>query len=200
MKNLKFQNLLGSMMYLSTCTRPDLAYAVNCLARHMHNPGINHWKGAKLVLSSLNITRDRGRTYGRKEEYQSKNQIYVYCDANYGRDETRRSRTGYITIMNGGAISWKSQLQVDYSLSSTEAEYYAASEAAKEALWFRQMMSEMGFEQERTIIYEDNTSCINLANNPVADAKTRHIDIRHHHIRDCVNRGLIPNKHSYGVM
>jgi hypothetical protein len=81
--------------------------------------------------------------------------------------------------------------QVDYSLSSTEAEYYAASEAAKEALWFRQMMSEMGFEQERTIIYEDNTSCINLANNPVADAKTRHIDIRHPHIRDCVNRGLI---------
>ena len=174
-------------MYLATSTRPDITFHVSCLSSQLRCPSKSAWQGVKYLLSYLNTTRDRGIKYMAS---QSINQIEVYCDADYANDKTsRRSRTGYVTLLNNGAVSWRSHLQQRVSLSSTEAEYYAASEGCMEAAWFRQFLSEIGRPQSRVNLFEDNQSTICLANNPVADFKTKHIEIRHHYMRECVAYG-----------
>ena len=88
-------------------------------------------------------------------------------------------------MFNGGAVSWKTRLQDRVGISSTEAEYYAASEAFGEAKWFRMFLAELNLQQEGpTVILEDNQSCINLSQNPVFQFRTKQIDIRHHQLRE----------------
>jgi hypothetical protein len=153
---------------------------------------MNHWIGLKHILSYLNTSKDRGITYGKRSIQHNPNQMYCYADADYANDEeTRRSRTGFVTLLNGGAVTWRSHLQRCVSLSSTEAEYNSASEACKEVLWCRQLLQEIHEPQETTIIFEDNSSCINIANNPIADIRTKHIQIKTHHIRECIANGEV---------
>lgn len=113
---------------------------------------------------------------------------WLYVDADHAGDlDNRRSRTGYVTMLHGGAISWKTRLQERTSMSSTEAEYYAASEGFGEATWFRMFMAELQLTQmEPTVLFEDNQSCISLSQNPVYQYRTKQIDIRHHQLRQGV--------------
>jgi len=115
--------------------------------------------------------------------------VYVYVDSDHAGDlNNRRSRTGYVAMLHGGAISWKTHLQERTSLSSTEAEYYAASEGFAEARWFRMFLAELQLNQmEPTVILEDNQSCISLSQNPVYQYRTKQIDIRHHQLREAVS-------------
>ena len=139
MKKVPYRSAIGSLMYLATCTRPDIAYAVSMCASYMHNPGRVHWEAVKCILAYVNQTTYRGITYGGREYANAmKDRIYMYVDADHaGNIDNRRSRTGYVTMLHGGAVSWKTRLQDRTSLSSTEAEYYAASESFGEAKWFR---------------------------------------------------------------
>jgi hypothetical protein len=113
-----------------------------------------------------------------------------YSDANWGNDQdSRRSTSGYL-FYYGGLVSWSSKKQATVALSSTEAEYMALMHATKEAIWLRSLISELKIElrlTEPTLIYKDNQSCIALARNPVQHARTKHIDIQHHFIRDKVD-------------
>lgn len=191
MESFSFSMAVGSLLHLSTCTRPDIAYAVSNLGSFMSDPNPNHWSGLRHIVSYLNETRDRGIKFGPVQRSKL-NQVEIYCDSDYAGDTTtRRSRTGFLAMMNGGPIAWKSHLQTRVSLSSTEAEYYAASEGCIESLWFKQVLDEIGLPQHTTTIYEDNTSCINLANNPIADNRTKHIEVKHHHLRQCVREKLV---------
>jgi len=111
-----------------------------------------------------------------------------YSDANWGNNtDTRKSTTGYLFYLSGGVVSWSSKRQATVALSSTEAEYMALTHTTKESIWLRTILKELGFAQnDATTLYEDNQSCIALAKNPIHHARTKHIDIQHHFVREKV--------------
>ena len=127
---------------------------------------------------------DYGITFGGQEL-----KLEAYCDADYAGDiDTRRSTTGYVFILGGGAISWSSRLQPTVAVSTTEAEYMAAAYAIKEALWLRTLLTEMGLEQDTITICADNQSAIKLLKNPVFTMRSKHIDVIYHFARERVIR------------
>jgi len=149
----------------------------------MAKPTTEHWTAAKGVLRYLSGTANYGITFGGQEL-----KLTAYCDADYGGDiDTRRSTTGYVFILGGGAISWSSRLQPTVAVSTTEAEYMAAAYAIKEALWLRTLLTEMGLEDPITIC-ADNQSAIKLLKNPVFTMRSKHIDVIYHFARERVIR------------
>ena len=179
-----YSELVGSLLYLSVCTRPDIAHAVGALARYMANPTSVHWQCAKGVLRYIAGTIKSGICYGRVNGVME-----GYCDADYAGDmDTRRSTTGYVFIFKGGAISWSSKLQPTVAASTAEAEYMAAGFAVKEALWLRKLMKDLGVTVECVPIKCDNQGAIKLLRNPIASVRSKHIDVVHHFARERVAR------------
>jgi hypothetical protein len=117
------------------------------------------------------------------------NRILCYSDSDHGGDKSKRkSRTGYLAMLNNGPISWYSKMQLNIAISSTEAEYYALSATTQEVIWLRQFMYGIHLPQsEATIIFEDNSSTIILASNHNFSFRTKHIATRHHFIRQHVD-------------
>ena len=183
-----YQSLVGSLMYLSVCTRPDLAYAVNTLARFSSKPNRSHWIAAKRVLRYLRGTANYGIAFTKSES----GECLGYSDVDWAGDqEDRRSTSGYLFQMSGGPVSWKSRKQESVALSTAEAEYIALSSAAQETVWLRRLITELGNEpEEPTTLMEDNQSAIAMAKNPQFHSRAKHIDIRHF-IREKVNGGDI---------
>jgi hypothetical protein len=187
MSKVPYRSAIGALMYLATCTRPDISYAVSVCASYMHNPGRVHWETVKGILAYVNLTSSRGIVYGTRDNTDDLlDVVYIYADADHaGNVDNRRSRTGYVSMLHGGAVSWKTRLQERTSISSTEAEYYAASDAFGEAQWFRMFLAELKIYQVKpTVILEDNESCMKLAQNPVYQYRTKQMDIRHHQLRE----------------
>jgi hypothetical protein len=176
-----YGSLIGSLLYVSVCTRPDIAYAVGALARFMAQPTVVHWQAAKHVLRYLAGTSDHGITF-----QGTSTAVLGYSDADYGGDlDTRSSTTGYTFIMNSGAISWSSKRQPTVAVSTTEAEYMAAAHATKEALWLRKLRCDLQLPESGTLIIKvDNQSAIKVLNNPVLSARSKHIDIIHNFARE----------------
>jgi hypothetical protein len=171
-------------MYLSVCTRPDIAQAVGALARYMASPTVTHWQAAKGVLRYISGTANYGINFG-----GGNLTLEAYCDADYAGDiDTRRSTTGYVFILSGGAISWSSRLQPTVAASTTEAEYMAAACAIKEALWLRTLLSELGQDPGTISIFADNQGAIKLLKNPVFSMRSKHIDVIYHFARERVMR------------
>ncbi|KAJ9519136.1 hypothetical protein QJQ45_007693 [Haematococcus lacustris] len=174
-----YSGLVGSLLYLSCCTRPDITYAVGALARYMSSPTQQHWTAARAILSYLKGTADQGLVFGRTAELQG------YCDADYAGDkDTARSTTGYVFTMNGAAISWSSRLQPTVAMSTAEAEYMAASSAVKEGLWLRKLMQDLQLPGDCTNIMCDNQAALQLLHNPIASARAKHINVHHHFARE----------------
>ena len=182
----QYQSVIGSLMYLSVCTRPDIAYAVGALARHASKPGKPHWTAVKRVLRYLNGTKNQGIIFRRGESAS----IVGYSDADWAGDrQDRKSTSGYLFQIAGGPISWRSKKQDNVALSTAEAEYVALSFAAQEAIWLRRLTSELSSPADGpTTIREDNQSAIAMARNPQSHGRAKHIDITHHFIRECVNK------------
>jgi hypothetical protein len=187
----EYMSMVGSLLYAATMTRPDIAYAVQALGRHMRASGPEHVTAAKRVMRYLQGTREMGIQFGPTEV--SELELEGYCDSDWGSDlDTRRSTTGYVFMMGGGAVSWGSKLQPTVALSSSEAEYMAASAAVQEAVYMRSLLGDLDMVQaEATKIYEDNQGCIALSENPVMHRRTKHIDIRFHFIRERVESGQV---------
>jgi hypothetical protein len=180
-----YSQLVGSMMYLSVCTRPDISYTVGALARYMAKPTMVHWQAAKGVLRYLSGTSTYGITYGRTTDG-----LLGYCDADYAGDQdTRRSTTGYVFTVGGGAISWSSKRQPTVAASTTEAEYMAAATAVKEALWLRSLFADFSFDITPVQLLADNQCAIKLLRNPISSLRSKHIDVIHHFARERVMRG-----------
>ena len=134
MVGVPYQNAVGSLVYAMIGTRADIAFAVGVVSQYMANPGPRHWVAVKRILRYLKGTMDDVLRYGGS---YSNLQVVGYCDADYAGDiDSRKSTTGYVFLLNGGAISWNSKKQPTVALSTTEAEYMAATHAAKEAIWF----------------------------------------------------------------
>ena len=143
---LEYQSALGSLMYLMLGNRPDIAYAIGILSQHAATPGKAHWDALMRVYCYLRGTTNLKLTYCGSSKAE---ELLGYVDADFAGDTVdRRSTTGYAFILSGAAVSWASKKQRTVATSSTEAEYVAGSEAAKEAVWFRLILSELGMLKE----------------------------------------------------
>ena len=183
-----YAQMVGKLLYLANCTRPDIAAATSHLSRFMSKPTQLHWVQAKRVLRYLSGTKDLCLTYSGDV---STDPIF-WQDASYADGHERKSRTGLVAMMCGGAVLWAVRLQPTTALSTVEAEYMALAAAAQECGFLRQLLMSLGIVlNSPTRMYEDNMGCISLANNSMTTGKTKHIDIRYHFIRDMVKSGVI---------
>ena len=182
-----YAELVGSLLYLSVCTRPDIAQAVGALSRFMAAPTFQHWQAARGVVRYLSGTVHTGISYGHVVA-----PLVGYCDADFAGDvDTRRSTTGYVFVLNGGAISWSSRRQPTVALSTAEAEYMAAAHAIKEALWLRKLFADLRVPMSAIDLRSDNQAAIALLKNPIASNRSKHIDVLHHFARERVIRGEV---------
>ncbi len=184
-----YQSAVGSLLHLSTRTRPDIAYAVSSVAKFCSQPARQHWVAVKRIMRYLNGTQNLGIHY----TADNKTECTGYSDADWAGDlDDRRSTSGYIFQIAGASVSWRSVKQKCVALSTAEAEYMALSGAAQEAVWMRQLLSDLGREVVgATTIQEDNQSAICMAKSPQFHGRTKHIDIKFHFVREQVNEGKI---------
>jgi hypothetical protein len=189
MSKVPYASAVGCLMYAMVCTRPDLAHAVSTVSRYMAKPGREHWNAVEWIFRYLKGTAEHGILFSRQP---GTNSVVGYVDADYaGEVDDRRSTTGYVFTLSGGPICWKSTLQSIVAMSTTEAEYMAVAEAAKEALWLKGLVKELGLNQGGVQMHCDSQSAIYLAKNQVYHARTKHIDVRFHKIRELIVTGDI---------
>src|SRR5579862_2411893 len=201
-----YQQITGSFMHLSVWTRPDLTFRVTTLSQYSHNPSILHERAAKHLLRYLKGTYNFSITYypiGHPENTSSTiGDITGFVDASHASDpDDRKSITGHIYFLNGGPIVWNSGKQRIIALSSMEGEYLTLSEAAKEAAFLQKLRSTFYEIYDNTFIpypiplYTDSTSALDHVKNNIKHARTKHIDIRHHYIRQAVDEKIISLHH-----
>ena len=184
----RYLSMVGSLNYLQTKTRPDLAFPVSLVSRYMSNPNQNHMDAVLQQYAYLAKDTGKGLVYKKN----GTRQIEGFVDSDWaGCRDTARSTTGYIFTLAGAPISWKSERQKTVSNSSAEAEFIAASQACKEATWLlnfsNEVRSRMGMDpQESITLHIDNQSAIKMAHNPAFEGRTRHIKVRHAYIKECV--------------
>ena len=183
--------MIGSLLYL-TASRPDITYAVGVCARYQANPKISHLNQVKRILKYVNGTSDYGIMYC----HCSDSMLVGYCDADWaGSADDRKSTSGGCFYLGTNLISWFSKKQNCVSLSTAEAEYIAAGSSCSQLVWMKQILKEYNVEQDVMTLYCDNLSAINISKNPVQHSRTKHIDIRHHYIRDLVDDKVITLEH-----
>lgn len=185
-----YRELVGSINYLAICTRPDLAHAAYQLSRHLVSPTKVHLNAAKGVLRYLRGTPELGLSFGASVGVDV---LVGFCDATFASNlENRKSVTGYVFLLNGAAVAWRSKLQSIVATSTAQSEYIAMSSATHAAQALRQLLNELGVPQiNATVIHGDNQPALHIAHNAVCSELTRHIDVRYHHIRERVERGEV---------
>lgn len=184
----EYRSIVGKLNYLASTTRPDLTFSVSYLSQFNQCPHPDHMTAAKNVLKYLATTADRGIRY-----VKGGGPLEVYADADWAQcPMDRRSYSGYVVMCGGGPIAWEAKKQPTVATSSTEAEYMSLTNAAKEIKFIRSILEELGLQYfyrgGPTTIKDDNQGAIHLANNNGYSARTKHIDVRHHFIRECVER------------
>ena len=139
-----YQAAIGSLLHLSLKTRPDIAFAVGCVARFCANPTETHWLAVKRIFRYLKGTSGLGIKFKYQSD-SSSNTLYGFADADWAGDvEDRKSTSGYCFKMCGGVVSWRSKKQHCVALSTAEAEYLALSAATQEVVWLRQFLNDLG--------------------------------------------------------
>lgn len=187
MKHVPYREAVGSLMHLAVGTRPDIAFAVSIVAQFGTNPGPIHWETVKRIFHYLAGTKKLALTYG-----GGKQGLEGFMDADGASQEHHHAISGYAFILDGGAISWASKKQELVTLSTTEAEYVAATHAAKEAIWLRHFVQEIFcLLSNPTTLHCDNQSAIALAKDGAFHARTKHNDIRYHFIRFATDNGSL---------
>ncbi|GJY34282.1 retrotransposon protein, putative, ty1-copia subclass [Tanacetum coccineum] len=171
MQNVPYASAVGSIMYVVRCTRPDVAFAQNITSRFQQNPCDLHWTTTKNIRKYVRNTKD------------------MFLDT-----DDLKSQTGYVFILNGGVVDWKSTKQSIFTTSSAEAEYIAAFDASKEAVWARKFISELGIVptiEEPINMYCDNTGAIAIANESRITKGARHFRAKVHYLREVIEYGDI---------
>jgi hypothetical protein len=179
--HVPYREAVGSLMYLMLSSRPDISFAVNQVSQHCEKPEQEHWNAVKRIFAYLQGTQ----TYGLRF-WAMGSHLKGYTDADYAGDtNTRQSTSGFIFILFGGPVAWSSRRQSCVALSTTEAEYVAASDATKEGIWLRRLLLDLNPEWNKPIpLMCDNQSAIRLIRNPEFHQRTKHIDVRYHFIRE----------------
>ena len=187
MKKVHYASAIGSLMYAMVSTRPDIAHAVGVVSRFMMNPGKEHWEAVKWIFRYLKGTSNYYLCFGGDNI-----DVQGYVDSDHaGNRDNGRSTSGYIFTVGGTAMSWVSKLQKIVALSSTEAEYVAATEASKEYIWIKTLMNELGFNRVDCRLSSDSQSAFHLAKNSTFHSRTKHIQLRYHFIRSLLEEGQL---------
>jgi hypothetical protein len=177
-----FREIVGGLLYLTNCSRPDLSFAVNQLCRHMSNPRAVHWSAAKRVLRYLKGTTNLGLEFRRTDPAEP---WVGYADADYAGDtQTRQSTSGFCFMLASACFSWRCMKQRCVALSTAEAEIIALTEAAKQATWLMQLAHDTGADYQTITIFEDNQAAISLTGDTKFSQRTKHMAVRHFFIRD----------------
>jgi hypothetical protein len=184
-----YTSLLGGLLYLATHTRPDLAHATGVLARYSQRPTQDHWRAL------LDVLRYAAGTAGLRLHLGGGGgggELVGWCDADWAGDlDTRRSTTGFIFKLGDGAISWGSKRQGIVTVSTAESEYTAACAAAREASWLRQLAAALDVRVDIVPLMSDSQAAIAMTKNLSVSARTKHMDVRLHFLRERVARGDI---------
>ena len=190
----EYMEACGSLSYLQNCTRPDITYSVGMICRDMQNPTEENWVAVKRILRYLKGTTSFGIEY--KKVSDNDLNVVGYADADWAGDQSsRKSTSGYIFVLGNGAVSWGSKKQSVVALSTVEAEYISGSLGVQEAIWERKLLEELGFNTKTPVLMQDNQGTIALAKNPIAHARTKHIDIRHYFMKSSVMDGSVTLKY-----
>jgi hypothetical protein len=216
-EHFNYRQAIGEAIYAMTIARPDIAFAVIKLSQYSANPAKIHYQAVRQLFKYLALTTARGVYYWRKipvpalpviaaeacvshsaildtiPKTKQPSRLHAYVDSDWGSDRThRRSVTGLVIMLAGGVIAYKSKYQQTVALSSTEAEFTAASEAGKTTLYLRSILHELGFSQcLPTLLYEDNTGALHMANAQQPTRRTRHMDTKHFALQDWVEHDQI---------
>jgi hypothetical protein len=206
--------LVGSLMYIASCTRPDLCFTASLLARFMSNPSDQHMAQALRAVRYLSRTKDFRLAIG--SERTSSDALVVWSDSDHaGCLDSRRSVAGHVVSVLGSVVHWRSVRQSTVAKSTMIAEYYAASIAADECVYFRQILSELGYELGPTPLMCDNESACSILEKPVVNDRSRYAAVNAHYVRervslqeikivsartdemiaDCMTKALTPDKH-----
>ena len=195
MKNVPYREAVGCLNFLSQTTRPDICFAVGLVSRFLNNPGKRHWQAVKHIFRYLKGTMHFGLKYTVPKR-DNKLGLTVYSDADFAGDiDQRRSTSGFAVYLNGNLIGWKSRKQVLTAVSTTEAEYIGLFEASKVVAFLEQVIDELKLPdsviRSKCVLYGDNQPSIANANNADHTGRTKHLDIRHHFVRDQVELGRL---------
>uniref|UniRef100_A0A2N9GAW9 Integrase catalytic domain-containing protein n=1 Tax=Fagus sylvatica TaxID=28930 RepID=A0A2N9GAW9_FAGSY len=187
---LEYSQIIGSLMYIMNCTRPDIAYSVSKLSRYTSNPGEDHWKAIVRVLRYLKYTLNYGVHYTRYPAV-----LEGYSDANWISDTNdTKSTSGYVFTLGGAAVSWKSSKQTCIARSTMESEFIALDKAGEEAEWLRHFLEDMPMWTKPVppiCIHCDSQSAIGRAQSYMYNGKSRHIRRRHNTVRQLLSNGII---------
>ena len=186
-----FRSMIGSLLYL-TASRPDICFSVGVCARYQGNPKESHLAAVKRIIRYVNGTADYGIWFTKDTNIS----LAGFSDADWaGNVDDRKSTSGGCFYLGNNMVSWYSKKQNSISLSTAEAEYIAAGSCCTQLIWMKQMLEDYGIFQDTLHVYCDNTSAINISKNPVQHSRTKHIDIRHHFIRELVENKTVVIEH-----
>jgi len=183
-----YRSMIGSLPYL-IASRLDIKFVVGVFARYQAEPKMSHLTQVKRILKYINSTSDYGILYSPCED----SKLMGYCDADWaGSADDRKSTSGGCFFLGNNLISWFSKKQKEYNV---EAEYIAAGSSCSQLVWMKQMLKKYNVEQDVLTLYCDNLSDINISKNHIQHSRTKHIDIRHHFIRDLVKEKVVTLEH-----
>ncbi|XP_073224806.1 secreted RxLR effector protein 161-like [Cicer arietinum] len=187
-----YKQMIGSLMYL-TVTRPDLMFVACLASRYMSAPTDLHFQVLKRVFRYIRSTTEFGIQYQRGGD----DTLLSYIDSDYAGDiDDRKSTSGYVFSLSGGAVLWSSKKQPIVALSTTKAEYIAAISCASHGIWMKRILEKLGSKQGDCILVRcDNSSTIQLSKNPVLHGRSKHIEVRFHYLRNLTEEGRVKLVH-----
>ena len=195
MKNIPYASALGSIMYAQVCTRPDIAFATGLLGRYQSNPGHDHWVAAKKVMRYLKRTKDYMLIYKHVQDLQ----LVGYSDSDFaGCQDEKKSTTGYIFKLAGGAVSWKSEKQKLIASSTMQEEFVACFSATTQAIWLRNLIKELtvfDFVNRPIQLYCDSNSAVLFINNNRGLKGSKHMEVKYLTIKEKVQNGDVAVEH-----
>ena len=195
MNTIPYASAIGSLMYAQVCTRPHIAFIVNVLGRYLSNPRHDHWVAAKKVMRYLQRTKDFMLVYRRVDNLE----VVGYSDSDFsGCSDDRKSTSGYIFMLVGGAISWKSVKQSLIASLTMYAEFVAYYGASSQAVWLRNLISELQVVDSifrPIVIYCDNNATVLYSKNNKISTCSKHMEIKYLTVQDLVKKGDIVIEH-----
>ena len=194
---LKYSHWIGKIMYAMVATRLDLAWVMGKLSQFSHDPCVRHCVALDHVLRYLHGTVDYALVFD--FNLSSQDSPITYADAAYGNDQVdQKSTHGHVMLIGNRAVIWSSKKQKCTVLSTTEAEYISMCGASKDIVWTTRWIEELGFDKSFSMsipLCGDNKGALDLIKNPEHHARTKHVDIQYHYVREVVQDGLAVTQH-----